>query len=170
MKDKTKYWLWYWGFSQDDLTIHSPKKKFFDFDKMKDYSANHSAKHQWISGYWSDYDQSENDDLGMSGIVFEGRHDLVEGKEYVIKDLVWDYEKNLPNKYSYKINWKHLKSETPRFAIRIGNTLLALSTFTAGYQVIQDDKQYAAIAMVVGLVSKALCEFFKKEENDKETI
>jgi hypothetical protein len=56
--DKPIYWEWYWGFSQDNLDLHSPKKKFTDFDKMKEYSSKHSYKHRWIgSGYWSDYDR-----------------------------------------------------------------------------------------------------------------
>lgn len=53
-----KYWLWYWG--QTDVSRHSPKKKFTDFNKMKGYSARHSAKHKWIGrSYWSQYDKIE---------------------------------------------------------------------------------------------------------------
>lgn len=54
--EKETYWLWYWGVIQSDLTIHSPKKKFTDFDKMKEYSAKHSLKYKWIGNdYWSNY-------------------------------------------------------------------------------------------------------------------
>ncbi len=35
---KKKYWLWYWGVNQNDTSIHSKKKKFKNFDKMKTYS------------------------------------------------------------------------------------------------------------------------------------
>jgi hypothetical protein len=58
MKDKKPYWLWWWGISQEKLDIHSPNKKFTDFNKMKTYSANHSKKHKWIGdGYWSNYEK-----------------------------------------------------------------------------------------------------------------
>jgi hypothetical protein len=54
------YWLWYWGVNQNDVSVHSPKKKFTDFDKMKTYSAKHSCKHKWIGkGYWSNYEKLE---------------------------------------------------------------------------------------------------------------
>ena len=43
-----EYWLWYWGINQKDEAIHSNKKKFTDFNRMKNYSAKHSKKHQWI--------------------------------------------------------------------------------------------------------------------------
>ena len=52
------YWLWYWGIDQRDLMKHSKPKEFTDFNKMKMYSSNHSAKHQWIGeGYWSNYEK-----------------------------------------------------------------------------------------------------------------
>lgn len=41
-------------------------------------------------------DSSDNEDFGMSGIVFYGRHDLEVGKEYVISDIPWDSERNVP--------------------------------------------------------------------------
>ena len=44
----TEYWLWYWGINQKDEAIHSKKKKFTDFNRMKNYSAKHSKNHQWI--------------------------------------------------------------------------------------------------------------------------
>ena len=54
-----EYWLWYWGINQKDEAIHSKKKKFTDFNKMKNYSAKHSKKHQWIGrDYWSNYDKN----------------------------------------------------------------------------------------------------------------
>lgn len=56
MRHKRDYWLWFWGFDQKDLKSHSIKKRFNDFDKMKTYSAKHSAEHQWIAQYWSDYE------------------------------------------------------------------------------------------------------------------
>ena len=43
-----EYWLWYWGINQKDEAIHSKKKKFTDFNRMKNYSAKHSKNHQWI--------------------------------------------------------------------------------------------------------------------------
>lgn len=46
------------GVNQNNLDVHSPKKKFTDFDKMKTHSANHSDKHRWIGeDYWSDYEK-----------------------------------------------------------------------------------------------------------------
>ena len=55
---KKKYWLWYWGVNQNDTSIHSKKKKFKNFDKMKTYSSKHSEKHQWIGvDYWSNYEK-----------------------------------------------------------------------------------------------------------------
>ena len=53
------HWLWYWGFNQEDETIHSEKKKFTDFDKMKNHSSKHSFEHKWIKGYWSNYEKVE---------------------------------------------------------------------------------------------------------------
>ena len=52
------YWIWYWGYN-DNTKIHSKPKKFYDFDKMKTYSSNHSYTHQWINGYWSNYERIE---------------------------------------------------------------------------------------------------------------
>lgn len=60
-KKEKIYWLWWWGINQKRLKIHSPKKKFTDFDKMKEYSAKHSFQHQWIGpGYWSNYEKIES--------------------------------------------------------------------------------------------------------------
>jgi hypothetical protein len=42
-------------------------------------------------------DDSENEDLGMSGIVLQGRHDLTKGKEYVIDSLALDADRNVPS-------------------------------------------------------------------------
>ena len=56
----TEYWLWYWGINQKDEATHSKKKKFTDFNRMKNYSAKHSKNHQWIGrDYWSNYDKVE---------------------------------------------------------------------------------------------------------------
>lgn len=41
-------------------------------------------------------DCSDDEDLGMSGIVLPGRHDLVKGKEYKIGSLPWDTARNVP--------------------------------------------------------------------------
>ncbi len=55
------HWLWYWGIDQNDLTIHSPKRKFKSFNRMKTYSSKHSFTHKWIgAGYWSTYDRVSN--------------------------------------------------------------------------------------------------------------
>jgi hypothetical protein len=55
---ETSYWLWWWGENQEDLKIHSKKKKFTDFEKMKVYSSRHSKNHQWIGQkYWSNYEK-----------------------------------------------------------------------------------------------------------------
>lgn len=42
-------------------------------------------------------DSSDNEDLGMSGIVLYGRHDLLIGKEYKISRIPWDADRNVPN-------------------------------------------------------------------------
>ena len=42
-------------------------------------------------------DDSSDEDLGMSGIVLPGRHDLQVGKEYVIESIPWDADRNVPN-------------------------------------------------------------------------
>jgi hypothetical protein len=42
-------------------------------------------------------DDSENEDFGMSGIVFPGRKDLQVGKKYEIDRLPWDADRNVPN-------------------------------------------------------------------------
>ena len=42
-------------------------------------------------------DDSENEDLGMSGIVLPGRNDLVKGKEYIIDFFPWDADRNVPS-------------------------------------------------------------------------
>jgi hypothetical protein len=58
MKKEKAYWLWFWGVNQNDTNIHSKKKKFTDYDKMKTYSAKHSHKFKWIGkDYWSDYEK-----------------------------------------------------------------------------------------------------------------
>ena len=58
MKKEKTYWLWFWGVNQNNTNIHSKKKKFTDFDKMKTYSAKHSYKHKWIGkDYWSNYEK-----------------------------------------------------------------------------------------------------------------
>lgn len=62
MKNKkpAPYWLWYWGHDQNDVTRHSPKIKFTDFDKMKTFSAKHGAEHSWMKpNYWSNYEKIE---------------------------------------------------------------------------------------------------------------
>jgi hypothetical protein len=41
-------------------------------------------------------DGSDNEDLGMSGIVLYGRHDLQVGKEYTISSIPWDADRNVP--------------------------------------------------------------------------
>lgn len=72
MDNKGVYWEWYWGFSQDELELHSPKKKFTDFDKMKDHSAKHSAEYKWIgSGYWSNYVRLDKNETIEKPKMFE---------------------------------------------------------------------------------------------------
>lgn len=57
---KKEVWYWYWGINQNDLTKHSPKLKFRNFNRMKEYSSIHSHKHKWIGeGYWSNYEKIE---------------------------------------------------------------------------------------------------------------
>lgn len=68
-------------------------------------------------------------------------------------------------KHSYKINWEHLKAETPKVMRRVGNTLLALSAFIAGYELYVGNQIMGAIAFGIGLVGKALVEFFKVNDN-----
>lgn len=41
-------------------------------------------------------DCSDNEDLGMSGIVLYGRRDLEKGKEYEISNIPWDADRNVP--------------------------------------------------------------------------
>ena len=58
MANKKVYWEWYWGFNDNKPNVHSKKKKFTDFDEMKDHSSKHSAEYKWVGdGYWSDYDR-----------------------------------------------------------------------------------------------------------------
>lgn len=53
-------WYWYWGFDQSNIQIHSEKLVFTEFNKMKEYSTQHSYEHKWIgNGYWSNYDKVE---------------------------------------------------------------------------------------------------------------
>lgn len=68
-------------------------------------------------------------------------------------------------KYSFKLNWEHLKAETPKFARRIGFTLLSVSTFIGGYETYQGNKQTAAIAFGIGVVGHILTNFFKEDNN-----
>ena len=54
------YWEWYWGTDLKDLTKHSEKLKFTDFDEMKDFSAMHSYSCKDLKpNYWSSYDVIE---------------------------------------------------------------------------------------------------------------
>jgi hypothetical protein len=56
----TAYWEWYWGTDQNDLTKHSEKIKFTDFDRMKNFSAKHSYSCEHLKpNYWSSYDVIE---------------------------------------------------------------------------------------------------------------
>ena len=57
MKKNKTYWIWYWGIDEEREDVHSKPKRFYDFDKMKKYSSNHSYKHIWIKGYWSNYEK-----------------------------------------------------------------------------------------------------------------
>ncbi len=58
MKKKKTYWLWCWGHNSNRTHLHSPEKKFTDFEKMKEYSAKHSYEHKWVGDtYWSDYEK-----------------------------------------------------------------------------------------------------------------
>lgn len=41
-------------------------------------------------------DCSSDEDFGMSGIVFHGRHDLEKGKEYEISSVPWGADRNVP--------------------------------------------------------------------------
>lgn len=51
------YWLWYWGWDQNDLTQHSVKIKFTDFNEMKTFSSRHSFVCQHLKpNYWSKYE------------------------------------------------------------------------------------------------------------------
>ena len=51
------YWLWYWGWDQDDLTQHSTKLRFDDFNEMKTFSSKHSFVSQHLKpNYWSNYE------------------------------------------------------------------------------------------------------------------
>jgi hypothetical protein len=60
MKKQKTHWLWWWGINHKRPNIHSRKKKFTDFDKMKEYSSKHSYNHKWIGpGYWSNYEKIE---------------------------------------------------------------------------------------------------------------
>jgi hypothetical protein len=55
-------------------------------------------------------DDSEDEDLGMSGIVLKGRRDLQVGKEYEIGSVPWDADRNVP-----KNQWKTwTKTEFPK--------------------------------------------------------
>lgn len=42
-------------------------------------------------------DDSDDEDFGMSGIVFKGRNDLIRNKEYIISSLPPDFDRNIPN-------------------------------------------------------------------------
>lgn len=54
------YWEWYWGTDLNDLTKHSEKIKFTDFNEMKDFSAMHSYSCKHLKpNYWSSYDVIE---------------------------------------------------------------------------------------------------------------
>jgi len=54
------YWEWYWGTDLNDLTKHSEKIKFTDFNEMKNFSAKHSYSCEHLKpNYWSSYDVIE---------------------------------------------------------------------------------------------------------------
>lgn len=55
---KKPYWEWFWGKDQHNVHAHSKPKRFSDFDKMKIYSARHSAKYKSKHpSYWSSYNR-----------------------------------------------------------------------------------------------------------------
>lgn len=54
------YWEWYWGTDLNDLSKHSEKIKFTDFNQMQNFSAKHSYSCKHLKpNYWSVYDVIE---------------------------------------------------------------------------------------------------------------
>lgn len=52
---------------------------------------------------------------------------------------------------------------TPQKLRKLGDALLGISQFAAGYSVISDSKELTIIFMVLGMVGKALTNFFVED-------
>jgi len=61
------YWIWYWSCAeviQFETDIEG-YQIFFDFNEMKNHSANHGFLNKHRSGYWSGYDKVEGHTIGQ---------------------------------------------------------------------------------------------------------
>lgn len=62
-----------------------------------------------------------------------------------------------------KFKLKGYFEPTPPHLRKLGDSLLGISQFAAGYSVISDSKELTIIFMVVGMIGKALTNFFVEE-------
>lgn len=61
---------------------------------------------------------------------------------------------------------RNLRKKTPLLIYKIGNTLLTLSTFVAGYEYYSNEPKMALYAMIAGVVGKTLTELFAHQNQD----
>ena len=63
-------------------------------------------------------------------------------------------------KNTMKFSWKGYYEPTPKLLRKIGDTLLAISSFASATSTINDDKDLAIAFLVIGVVGKILTNFF----------
>lgn len=62
-----------------------------------------------------------------------------------------------------KFKLKGYFEPTPPHLRKLGDSLLGISQFAAGYSIISDSKELTIVFMVMGMVGKALTNFFVEE-------
>lgn len=62
-----------------------------------------------------------------------------------------------------KFGLKHLLKTTPKVLKRLGNSLLAVSTFVAAYAFYNEEKWVAIMGLISGIIGTLLCNMFTEE-------
>lgn len=63
----------------------------------------------------------------------------------------------------------HYWKPTPLLMRKIGDSMLAVSTFAAGYSLIQGMEKISFVLFITGAFGKFLSNFFGKSENDEKS-
>jgi hypothetical protein len=68
--------------------------------------------------------------------------------------------------YNMKLSVKNYWHPTPLALRKLGDSLLAVSTFIVGYSILEQHKWLAFTALGLGVLGKFLTNFFKNEPPD----